>query len=60
MSDKDVINVLLTTLKDAQAHLEYCSYGDNWERECARDAKLPERIAKAVEIGDQSQQGGSK
>ena len=39
---------LLEALKSAQAHLEYCGYGDKWERECAREDKLSERISKAI------------
>jgi hypothetical protein len=31
-------------LIDAAYHLEYCNYGDSWERECATEGKLPERI----------------
>jgi hypothetical protein len=31
-------------LKEAVAHLDYCGYGDNWERECATYSKLPERL----------------
>jgi hypothetical protein len=33
-------------LSEAYDHLEYCGWGDSWERECAGD--LPERIAKAI------------
>ena len=40
--------MLLEALHDAQDHLDYCNYGDNWERECAREAKLPEKIEAAI------------
>lgn len=40
---------LLKALQDAQAHLEYCNYGDNWERECAKEQKLSEKIEAAIE-----------
>jgi hypothetical protein len=33
-------------LKEAYEHLEYCGYGDSWERECAKEAKLQERLNK--------------
>lgn len=33
----------------AHNHLEYCGYGDQWERECAREAKLPARIEQVIE-----------
>lgn len=37
---------LATLFDEAVQHLEYCGYGDNYERECARDDKLPERLEK--------------
>ena len=33
-------------LNEAYDHLQYCNWGDSWERECAGD--LPERIEKAL------------
>jgi len=33
---------LATLFSEAASHLDYCGYGDRWERECAKD--LPERI----------------
>ncbi len=33
------------TIRDMASHLDYCGYGDNWERECADASKLPERVA---------------
>jgi hypothetical protein len=39
---------LLAALKLASEHLDYCGYGDSYERECAMDAKLPELIANAI------------
>ncbi len=39
---------LLNALKQAKEHLEYCNYGDNWEKECAYREKLPEKIEKAI------------
>lgn len=35
---------LQKVLADASAHLDFCGYGDKWERECARESKLEERI----------------
>jgi hypothetical protein len=29
------IKLLTETLQRASDHLDYCGYGDNWERECA-------------------------
>jgi hypothetical protein len=39
---------LLEALIAAQRHLEYCGYGDDYERECARDEKLPQKIDAAI------------
>ena len=35
---------LYDLLKEAQRHLDYCGYGDKWERSLAMEAKLPQRI----------------
>jgi hypothetical protein len=46
---------LAKALKEAIDHLDYCGYGDSWERECAHDSGLPDRLetamAKAREAG---------
>ena len=39
---------LKKALERAQAHLEYCGYGDQWERECAEAEGLAELIAEAA------------
>lgn len=41
---------LLRALWDASAHLEYCGYGDTWERSCAKRDKLPEQIEEALAL----------
>jgi len=40
------VRELESTLQDASDQLDYCGYGDSWERECAGD--LPQRIAKTL------------
>lgn len=45
---------LLATLKLAHEHLEYCNYGDAWERECAEAAKLSEKIEEAIKEAETS------
>ncbi len=40
---------LLEALKAASEHLDYCGYGDSWERECAVAAGLEKQIAAAIE-----------
>lgn len=39
---------LLAALKAARDHLNYCGYGDKWERECARAAGLEVQIDTAI------------
>jgi hypothetical protein len=39
---------LLSALKSAKEHLEYCGYGDKWEREYAEANKLEEKIDEAI------------
>lgn len=36
-------------LKDAWDHLDYCGYGDSWERGCAKEQGLAIQIAAAIE-----------
>ena len=48
MKDIDLIKMLGEALSAAQDHLDYCGYGDSWERECAKQAKLPEQINAAI------------
>lgn len=50
VAEKSVIkiNLLIEALTAARDHLEYCGYGDRWERECAQADKLPEKIEQAL------------
>lgn len=48
---KEDFNQILSALESAYNHLNYCGWGDTWERECAKDSKLPEQIEKALDIG---------
>lgn len=45
---KTVLEELVEALELAKEHLEYIGYGDRYERECARDEKLPEKIEAAL------------
>lgn len=47
-STDQLIRTLHAALEAASEHLDYCGYGDSWERECAREAKLPEQIEAAL------------
>jgi len=40
--------MLWTALMQARDHLEYCGYGDDYEREGACQVKLPETIDEAI------------
>lgn len=51
MSKKDLdrdklIRTLGAALVSASQHLDYCGYGDSWERECAGD--LPTTVEDAI------------
>lgn len=39
---------LLSALIEASDHLDYCGYGDSYERECARDSNLEATIEVAI------------
>jgi len=43
---------LNAVLKKAREHLEYCGYGDSYERACAQDEGLPEKISGALAESD--------
>ena len=45
---QEEVRQLREALQKAKEHLEYCNYGDSWERECAYNDKLPEKIEKAL------------
>lgn len=40
---------------EAAEHLDYCGYGDKWERECADDTRLRDRVAAMVLLLDPPQ-----
>lgn len=46
---KTLAEELRDALSAAQAHLDYIGYGDAYEREGARDAKLEETINNALQ-----------
>lgn len=45
-----ISKVLFEALFEAKDHLEYCNYGDAWERECAIDDGLREKIESAIDL----------
>lgn len=44
-----IITTLYDALSEAKAHLDYCGYGDSWERECARTQNIEGHINEALE-----------
>lgn len=49
MNEKILIETCKASIK-AQFQLEYVGYGDSWERSCAIEAKLPEKIQAALDL----------
>ena len=43
---------MYNALKLASEHLDYCGYGDSWERESAREQGLEDIITKALNDGN--------
>lgn len=50
--DNALVKQLYEALQAASEHLDYCGYGDSWERECARESKLEEKIAAALKAAE--------
>lgn len=44
--------LLVKLFQEAVAHLEYCGYGDDWERECADADNLPKKLERMVKRTD--------
>ena len=53
MPSREVVQTLLEALEQAIQHLEYCGYGDTWERSCALEEKLPAKLAHALKVGEE-------
>jgi hypothetical protein len=53
--DKDrLIKTLTEALRAASEHLDYCGYGDRWERECAMEQKLDDKIEAALKLAEEA------
>lgn len=48
----EIIFKLLSALTKAKEHLDYCGYGNEWERECADAINLEEEINTAIEFAN--------
>ena len=48
MSNEEIIGKLHKALQAASEHLNYCGYGDSWERECAEG--LEDQIDAALAL----------
>jgi hypothetical protein len=42
--DEKVFKELVELFAEMADHLDFCGYGDQYERECARNDKLPQRV----------------
>jgi hypothetical protein len=47
-TENEIIIQLFDALILAQLHLNYCGWGDSWERSCAEEENLPEIIENAL------------
>lgn len=47
---KEAASKLYEALYDASEHLDYCGYGDSYERSGAFESKLPEKIDDAISL----------
>lgn len=45
---------LYEALVDAYSHLDYCGFGDSWERECADAQGLENKIISAIQEYEKS------
>jgi chromosome segregation ATPase len=41
-------------LNDAKEHLDYCGWGDSWERECAKAQGLEPKVDAALDAAEQA------
>ena len=44
----DTISTLYKALDEAKDHLDFCGYGDSYERECAQESNLERTIDAAL------------
>lgn len=49
VEERQVFDQVVNALYSAEGHLNYCGYGDSWERECAEDSGLAKEISEALE-----------
>lgn len=45
---------LAEALDAAISHLDYCGYGDSWERDCAKQSKLSEKLEAAMKEAEEA------
>lgn len=48
-SQQEEIKQLRGMCKELYEHLDYCGWGDSWERECACSNNLPDRAKSIIE-----------
>jgi len=50
--DVKLMRKLVDALIEAESHLAYCGYGDEWERECAVSKGLSELLTEVIGNGE--------
>ena len=50
--EKRVLRKVVMALKAARDHLDYCGYGDAWERECAQALGTEKKIKEGLVLGE--------
>lgn len=53
MNETKLIQQLGEALQEASDHLDYCGYGDKWERECAEASGLRPKVEAALRALDE-------
>ena len=49
---KATLRLVISVLKESQEHHEFCGWGDRYERECALNSGLDEKIDEAIKRGE--------
>ena len=55
-AEETIRDTLLKALIAARGHLDYCGYGDGWERECAEEQGLEKQIEAAILVANSKQE----
>ena len=57
--EKDELIILLgDALLEASAHLDYCGWGDSWERECSKNIRL--QVHHSVDVYEKEKKNAKR